>query len=110
MVRIACINAWATLVAPPEFGWRPSVKSAATSHPARAEKKRREPPVTIHGPARTSLRTPSAETRAGQPSSERKMSNHENLETVKRLYAAFGAGDVQTLLGMLDTGVDWSVP
>ncbi|HEY3595144.1 MAG TPA: nuclear transport factor 2 family protein [Polyangiaceae bacterium] len=38
------------------------------------------------------------------------MSHHDNLETVKRLYAAFGAGDVQTLLGMLDKGVDWAVP
>jgi ketosteroid isomerase-like protein len=38
------------------------------------------------------------------------MSNHENLETVKRLYAAFGAADMQTILGLLDAGVSWSVP
>lgn len=38
------------------------------------------------------------------------MSNHDNLDTVKRLYAAFGAADVPAVLGMLDARVDWSVP
>ena len=38
------------------------------------------------------------------------MTHQENVETVKRLYAAFGTGDVQSLLGMLDEGVEWAVP
>jgi len=38
------------------------------------------------------------------------MNNHENLDTVKRLYAAFGAADLPTVVGLLDAGVDWSVP
>jgi len=38
------------------------------------------------------------------------MSNHSNLDTVKDLYAAFGAGDTQALLGLLDEAVSWSVP
>src|SRR5262249_18328228 len=38
------------------------------------------------------------------------MSHHENLDTVKRLYEAFGTGDLQGLLGILDAGVDWAVP
>ena len=38
------------------------------------------------------------------------MSNHENLDTVKRLYAAFGSGDLQSLLGVLDAGIEWVVP
>lgn len=38
------------------------------------------------------------------------MSHHENLETVKRLYAAFGTGNLQGLLGTLDASVDWAVP
>lgn len=38
------------------------------------------------------------------------MSNHENLDTVKRLYAAFGTGDMPGLLGMLDARVEWVVP
>lgn len=38
------------------------------------------------------------------------MSHRENLDTVKRLYAAFGAADMQTVLGMLDARVGWSVP
>ncbi len=38
------------------------------------------------------------------------MSNHENLDTVKRLYAAFGTGDLSSLLGTLDTGIEWAVP
>lgn len=38
------------------------------------------------------------------------MTNHENLDTVKRMYAAFGTGDLPSMLGMLDVGVDWAVP
>jgi len=38
------------------------------------------------------------------------MSNHENLDTVKRLYTAFGTGDLASLLGTLDTGIEWAVP
>lgn len=38
------------------------------------------------------------------------MSNHENLDTVKRLYAAFGTGDLPGLLGTLDAGIQWTVP
>jgi uncharacterized protein len=38
------------------------------------------------------------------------MSNHSNVEIVKQVYAAFGAGDLQTLLGLLGRDVDWSIP
>jgi len=38
------------------------------------------------------------------------MSNHENLDTVKRLYAAFGTGDMPTVLGLLDARIDWVAP
>jgi ketosteroid isomerase-like protein len=38
------------------------------------------------------------------------MSNHENLATVKRLYAAFGTGDLPGVLGTLDAGIAWTVP
>jgi hypothetical protein len=38
------------------------------------------------------------------------MSKHENLETVKRLYAAFGTGDLKGLLGTLDADIEWAVP
>jgi hypothetical protein len=38
------------------------------------------------------------------------MGNHENLATVKQLYAAFGTGDVSGLLAMLDANIDWTVP
>lgn len=38
------------------------------------------------------------------------MSHHENLDTVKRLYAAFGTGDLSSLLSTLDDGIDWAVP
>ena len=37
------------------------------------------------------------------------MSDHENLDTVKRLYAAFGSGDMPGLLASLDPNIDWSV-
>ena len=32
------------------------------------------------------------------------MSNHDNVEIVKQVYAAFGKGDLQTLLGLLGRG------
>jgi uncharacterized protein len=38
------------------------------------------------------------------------MSHQENLDTVKRLYAAFGTGDLQSLLETLDAGIAWAVP
>ena len=38
------------------------------------------------------------------------MSNHQNLDTVKQLYAAFGTGDLPGLLGLLDAQVTWAVP
>jgi ketosteroid isomerase-like protein len=38
------------------------------------------------------------------------MSNHENLDTVKRLYSAFGTGDWPSLQATLDAGINWTVP
>jgi len=38
------------------------------------------------------------------------MNRQENLDTVKRLYAAFGTGDVHGLLGTLDASIDWVAP
>lgn len=38
------------------------------------------------------------------------MNNQENLDTVKRLYTAFGTGDLPGLLGSLDAGIHWAVP
>jgi hypothetical protein len=38
------------------------------------------------------------------------MNRQENLDTVKRLYAAFGTGDLQSLLGTLDAGIAWVAP
>jgi len=38
------------------------------------------------------------------------MNSHQNLETVKHLYNAFGTGDLQGVLDTLDGGVEWSVP
>jgi ketosteroid isomerase-like protein len=38
------------------------------------------------------------------------MSHHGNLDTVKRLYSAFGTGDLPALLGTLDADIDWIVP
>ncbi len=37
------------------------------------------------------------------------MNNHEHLNTVKRLYAAFGAGDLPGLLAVIDAGVTWAI-
>ena len=38
------------------------------------------------------------------------MNNHENLDTVKRLYAAFGTGDLPGVLAGLDADINWVVP
>jgi ketosteroid isomerase-like protein len=38
------------------------------------------------------------------------MSDLENLDTVKRLYAAFGKGDLSSIIQMLDADIDWRVP
>jgi ketosteroid isomerase-like protein len=38
------------------------------------------------------------------------MSNHGNVEIVKEVYAAFGKGDLQGLLGLLGPDVDWAIP
>ena len=38
------------------------------------------------------------------------MTHQDNLDTVKRLYAAFGSGNLQELLGLLDASIDWEVP
>jgi hypothetical protein len=36
--------------------------------------------------------------------------SHRDLDTVKRLYSAFGTGDLAGLLGTLDADIDWLVP
>jgi uncharacterized protein len=38
------------------------------------------------------------------------MSNQSNVEIVKQVYAAFGTGDLQALLGLLARDVDWAIP
>jgi ketosteroid isomerase-like protein len=38
------------------------------------------------------------------------MTNQSHLDTVKKLYAAFGAGDVEGAIGVIDGAVEWSVP
>jgi len=38
------------------------------------------------------------------------MNNHENLDTVKRMYEAFGRGDLSGLLASLDPQIQWTVP
>lgn len=38
------------------------------------------------------------------------MSQQDNLDTVKRLYAAFGAGDPQSIFGLLAPDVEWAAP
>ena len=35
---------------------------------------------------------------------------NDNVETVQKLYAAFGAGNVQGALDLMDVDVEWSVP
>jgi ketosteroid isomerase-like protein len=36
------------------------------------------------------------------------MPEQENLETVRKIYAAFGEGDVETILDQLTDDVDWA--
>lgn len=43
------------------------------------------------------------------------MGNHDNVDPgnvaiVKQVYAAFGRGDLQALLGLLGRDVDWAIP
>jgi ketosteroid isomerase-like protein len=38
------------------------------------------------------------------------MSASENVETVKKGYAAFAAGDLETALSTLDDNIEWVVP
>jgi hypothetical protein len=38
------------------------------------------------------------------------MSTSENVETAKKGYAAFAAGDLETVLGMMDDSVEWVIP
>lgn len=38
------------------------------------------------------------------------MSASENVETVKKAYAAFSAGDLETALGTVADNIEWEVP
>jgi uncharacterized protein len=38
------------------------------------------------------------------------MSERENTETVRRLFAAFGSGDIATMMSLLSEDVIWSMP
>ena len=38
------------------------------------------------------------------------MGTEESLRVVKDGYAAFGRGDIQSLLGMLSDNVEWQIP
>lgn len=38
------------------------------------------------------------------------MSNQRNVEIVKQVYAAFGKGDLEGLLGLLGRDVAWAIP
>lgn len=38
------------------------------------------------------------------------MSDHDNLDTIKALYAAFGAGDPQGIFALLAPEVEWVAP
>jgi ketosteroid isomerase-like protein len=38
------------------------------------------------------------------------MSEQENVQQIRRLYEAFGRGDLATIFGMLDADVDWYDP
>jgi uncharacterized protein len=38
------------------------------------------------------------------------MSISQNLETAKKGYAAFAAGDVETVLSLLDDSIEWILP
>ena len=38
------------------------------------------------------------------------MSTSQNIETAKKGYAAFAAGDLETILSLLDDSIEWIVP
>ena len=38
------------------------------------------------------------------------MSASENVETAKKGYAAFAAGDLETTMGLMDDSVEWVIP
>lgn len=38
------------------------------------------------------------------------MSEQQNLEVVRRGYEAFGRGDIETLLSLLDENIEWRTP
>ena len=38
------------------------------------------------------------------------MSTSQNVETCKKGYAAFGAGDIETVISLYDDDVEWVVP
>jgi ketosteroid isomerase-like protein len=38
------------------------------------------------------------------------MNSHDNLDTVKKLYSALGAGDLQGALAVIDREAEWSIP
>src|SRR5262245_19918883 len=44
------------------------------------------------------------------PSTESEMSEQQNLDIVRSLYAAFGRGDVEGILAQLDPEVSWRTP
>ena len=38
------------------------------------------------------------------------MSNEENVQVVKKFFAAIGSGDKQALLALVDDGIEWIIP
>jgi ketosteroid isomerase-like protein len=38
------------------------------------------------------------------------MGEQQNVEIVKRAYEAFGKGDLETLVSLLDDGIEWQTP
>ncbi len=38
------------------------------------------------------------------------MSNEENVQVVKKIFAAIGSGDKQALLALVDEGIEWIIP
>ena len=38
------------------------------------------------------------------------MSNEENVQVVKKIFAATGSGDKQALLALVDEGIEWIIP
>jgi uncharacterized protein len=38
------------------------------------------------------------------------MSEQQNLDVVRRAYEAFGRGDIETLLSLLDENIEWRTP